>query len=149
MGKLLAKTDELKIFCDKEPKPDFRMITPYSSEEERKDIEEFPFILEEAVIMDIWYKGKWYLLHFPDCYKWNGASIPKWAQPLIGSFADPRFLLASMPHDLVCNNRQLIDNNRLLSSKIFYEILKACGVNKALAYLMFVVVDNFQKTQNW
>jgi hypothetical protein len=147
----LVYKPEKKLYIDIDtiPQPYVRAINPFDCSMERKDKKKFPFKLANEVTMFIKYEGQDYTLFFDKGFKWDGTSIPKFLWAFIGSNTDPSFLLASMPHDLVCKEHQFINNNRYLSSLIFYEILKSCGVNKFKAWIMYKAVDMYQRTQGW
>jgi hypothetical protein len=147
----LVYNPKKRLFVDIDtiPQTYVRAINPFDCEAERKDKKKFPFKLANDVTMFIKYKGQNYTLFFDKGFKWDGSSIPKILWAFIGSNADPSFLLASMPHDLVCRKHWLILNDRYLSSLIFYEILKSCGVNKFKAWIMYKAVDMYQRTQGW
>lgn len=146
---ILVNNSTLNITISAIPEPYARTITPLDSPEIAKEKEDFPFKLKNGLIITVEYKNKSYILELKDGFIWNGASIPKWLWIFTGSNADPEYLLPSMVHDLLCNNRGLIDRNRYLSSLIFRELLIACGVPKFKANSMFFAVDNFQKFCGW
>lgn len=79
-------------------------------------------------------------------YCYDGASIPFGFRWLIGSKGSPEFLNPSLLHDVICENHNLVNNDRQLSSIIFREMLIASGVGKVKAYTMFLSVDLFQKS---
>lgn len=79
-----------------------------------------------------------------DCgYIYDGASIPF----KIGK-GNMKLLIPSLYHDIMCENKRKIDFNRNLSSLIFRELLIQCGVNKVIAQLMYLAVDNYQRFMN-
>lgn len=86
----------------------------------------------------------------PKGYTWDGASIPKWLQWLIGRNDEPKFAVASMVHDVLCENKDAIEYNRALSSGIFKSLLIANGVGKLKASIMAYAVDVYQAfSQKW
>ena len=145
----LVDTKDLKIYCSSEPDPYARVVMPDDSPEEIEDKEDFPFKLGNPIWMEIIYKEKLYELFFRKGWKWNGANIPEIFWIIFGSNARPKYLLPSMVHDRLCNDKYIIYNNRYLSSLIFKELLLACKSPKSTAFLMFHSVDNYQKFQNW
>jgi len=145
----LVNTKDLQIYCSDTPKTRARMIMPEDPPALKTDKEDFPFKLDNKVRINVYYKKRLYTLNFEAGFKWDGTSIPSLFWMLIGSKEDNHFLLASMVHDLLCNNKKLIDNNRYLSSLVLKELLLSCGVSKLKANLMFVAVDNYQRFQNW
>ncbi len=141
----LVYTDKLIITCSDLPQPYARSISPFDSNEVAKEKELLPFKLRNKVDVEIIADSNKYTLNFEAGFIWNGASIPSWLWVFAGSNADPKYLTPSMVHDLLCNNHNLINNDRALSSLIFKELLLACKVPKYKANLMYMVVDNFQK----
>lgn len=73
-------------------------------------------------------------------YIYDGASIPF----KIGK-GNMKLLIPSLYHDIMCEDKRKIDFNRNLSSLIFRELLIQCGVNKVIAQLMYLAVDNYQR----
>lgn len=137
--------ETLSIYSDIEPKPCIRTVLPYISEEEIVDIQKKPYLNKKNVNFYIRYKGEIYDVFIPKGYKWDGASIPFGFRWILGGKGNPVFLVPSMVHDKLCENKYLIDNNRELSSLIFYNLLLACKCNKLKAKIMYIAVDNYQK----
>ena len=54
-----------------------------------------------------------------------------------------------MIHDKLCENKEFINHDRLLSSKTFRGLLIGSGISKLKANIMFFAVDNFQKFCGW
>lgn len=133
---------ELKITSDIAPVTTVRKPLPSDSKEVRKDKKKKPYLNKKRVLFDINYLGTQYCIVIPKGYTWDGATC-------LGLHHLPKFLDASMVHDILCENRQLVDNDRQLSSMIFREICIASGVYKWFAYLAYNAVDNYQKTQGW
>jgi len=88
-------------------------------------------------------------------FVWNGADIPRFLW-FVGSRTDNQFLISSMIHDYLLNNKfQMMNENlngnitpnkyRRLTSLIFREILKATGTNKIKANVMSFFVDCWQR----
>ncbi|MFG6531562.1 MULTISPECIES: M12 family metallopeptidase [unclassified Sulfitobacter] len=69
----------------------------------------------------------------------DGASIPDWAQPLIGQPFDPEFIKAAVVHD-----HYTYPENRVRSywrtQRVFYEMLLDEGVSVAKARIMYLAV---------
>lgn len=82
-------------------------------------------------------------------YDYDGASIPKFFIRLIGSKEDIRFKIASLIHDVLCENKNIVDNDRYFADKVFERLLSVAGVGKFKRFLMFHSVDNFQKFCGW
>ena len=47
----------------------------------------------------------------------------------MGAKTDPRFLVPSLIHDVLCENHDYIDNDRYLSSVVFERLLYVSNVN--------------------
>lgn len=149
------KNNELAIVFSNFPHVDFRYVTPQDTEEEKQAKLEKPFINLEELIVTIIYqpknkKVKQYTFTIPENYTWDGASIPRLFWRLIGAKTDPRFVLASMVHDVLCENPQYIDYNRYLSTLVLEKLCQAGGASSVVCFLIKHSVDNFQKlTGRW
>ena len=130
--------DYLTIKSDKAPQTGVKTPLPSDSKEERKDKKKKPYINKMGVTFYIDYLGSHYGVYIPKNYTWDGASTP-------GFHHLPALLDASMCHDIICENKEMIGYDRQLSSMVFREIGIASGVNKAFMYLAYNAVDNFQK----
>lgn len=73
-------------------------------------------------------------------YCYDGASIPF----KIGK-GNMKLPIPALFHDIMCENKQKIDRDRNLSSQIFKDLLIHCGVNKVIAQIMYLAVDNYQR----
>lgn len=146
---IFCKTDEISIRSDEFPKTRVRTILAAFSEEQKKEIKKKPYLNENNVNFFVKYKDEEYRIHIPANYTWDGASIPFIFRPLIGGKGKQEFLIPSMVHDKMCECKWLVNNDRYLSSLIFKKLLKACGVGKIRAQIMFLAVDNFQKFKGW
>lgn len=109
-----------------------------------------PFILLEDLGLRIEYESNKYNFTIPKGYDWNGANVPCIAWCFIGQQKEPRFKLASMVHDYICENKETVLFNRYLSTLVFETLCEHFGrFNAFKRWLMFHSVDNFQKFQNW
>lgn len=140
---------ELKIISDIEPCTTVQKILPSDSGLERKDKKAKPYLNKRRVLFTIDYLGSQSCILVHKGYSWDGATIPVGFRWLIGAKGSPEFLNASMIHDKMCENHELVGNDRQLSSIIFRELLLASGVGKIRAYTMYWAVDNFQKFCGW
>ena len=61
-----------------------------------------------------------------------------------------KFLIPALFHDIICENKSLVDYDRELADKIFRECLVRCKVNRFLADFMYMQVELYQKIFcNW
>jgi len=88
-------------------------------------------------------------------YTWDGASIPDWLsedrRESVGLKEDdaPEYAIASMLHDITCENQDLLGGNRALSSSVFQALLIENGTDEEKAKMMAYFVDAYQSTQGW
>lgn len=143
------KDENLLIYFSQVPSVGVRVILPTMDIELKKNITKKPFLNRERLLVDIRYNNEHYCFVIPKFYYWNGANIPRIFWRLIGAKSEPKFLIPSMVHDILCENHGYINNNRYLSSLIFKALLKTAGVNPVSRWAMFHSVDNFQKLQKW
>lgn len=140
------------ISFDKKPIVQVRIIEPEMSTLEKKSIERYPFVCRKPLNVMIWDNKKFVQYNFiiKENYCWDGASIPKLFWRVIGSNASAEFLVASLVHDVLCENHQYIDHDRQLSSNVFRALLIASGVSEFKANIMYKSVDIFQRfCGNW
>lgn len=127
------------------------LISKEENEKRKRNIEKYPFELMNDIQVEIvdYKSDKEYRFLISKNYRYDGASIPKLFFRIIGANTDNRFLIASMVHDVLCENHFYIDYNRKLSSEIFNALLEASGVNPFKRWLMKNSVDNYQKLCHW
>ena len=140
---------ELRITSDIEPCTTVQKILPTDSELIKKDKQRKPYLNKKRVLFTVDYLGSQYCILVHKGYTWDGASIPLGFRWIIGAKGSPEFLNASMIHDKMCENHEIVGNDRQLSSIIFRELLIASGVSKVRAYTMFYAVDCWQKFCGW
>ena len=143
--------DELGIFFDKTPEVDIRMIEPNMSKAQIEDINNKPFINKSdlRVIVEDKIEQISYGFTIQKGYIWDGASIPRFFWRLIGAKTEPRFLIPSLIHDVLCENHDYIDDNRYLATMVFDKTLQVSKVNPFSRFLIKHSVDNFQKFCGW
>jgi hypothetical protein len=129
---------ELKITSDIVPITTVCKPLPDDSKELKKYKRLFPYRNVKDVVFYVEYLGTKYEIFIHEGFRWNGTNC-------LGLQHYPKLLDASMVHDLLCNNHDLVNQDRQLSSMIFREIGIASGVNKAFMYTAYHCVDNFQK----
>lgn len=154
MSETLIYNEWIKYYEDKKLKIEFDYVPeikdipifPDMSEEEKNAILKKPYILCKGINVKVTYNDELPIIFYiPSGFQWNGANVPFGFYHLIGSPSNPKFKVASMVHDYICENKKVIGYNRLLSSKIFDGLLAEVGVPKWKRALMFLAVDNFQK----
>ena len=130
--------EKLAIYFDKMPIVQERYITPFSTDNEIKNIKKCPFICTNGIkvtILDIKETSK-YTFNIPDNFIYDGASIPKIFYKIIGANTDNNFLIGSLIHDMLCLNHSLIDYDKSLSTNVFNACLKVAKVNPLKRFLM-------------
>lgn len=85
-------------------------------------------------------------LYAPKGTVFDGATIPFG----IGK-GDMKLQIPALFHDIICVDKSLVNYDRNLASRIFYETLLKCKVNKALAWIMYMNVELYQMSPfcNW
>ena len=143
--------EELSIGFSEVPHVCIRYITPSSTPSEIDSIKKYPFMCKTT--LKVWLfdhiKKKSYLFTIPKGYCFDGATIPRFLWRVIGSKTDNTFLIAALIHDILCENRGYVNNDRNFSSKVFRALLIAGGVGKVKAQVMYLAVDNFQRFCKW
>ena len=145
------KDEDVGIFFSEEPKVCIRYIHGDESKEEQKEINKKPFInrTDLKVILVDSVNCEKYEFTIPKDYTWDGASIPRFFWRLIGAKTDPKFLIPSLIHDVLCENHDYVDNERYFSTIVFERLLYVSGVNGLSRWMMKHSVDNFQKFCDW
>jgi len=143
--------DNLAIDFSGKPLVATRYPLPSMSDEEKNSIKKYPFINRKELYVELSDipSNVTYSFTIPKGYCWDGATIPRMFWRLIGSKTAPEFLIASMIHDVLCENHNYVDNNRYFADKVFERLLYVAGVNPLTRFIMFHSVDNFQKFCKW
>ena len=140
--------DEISISSDIEPRVTVRLILPSDSDFEKLSKKKRPFMNKRAIKWVI-LADRTYIINIPRQYCYDGASIPRAFWRVIGSKESDEFLIGAMVHDYMCENHNVIGNNRELSSEVFKQLLLACGVSKLKANIMYLAVNTFQRFCGW
>lgn len=138
---------DVLICFDREPVVQVRLIKPDMTKVEKRAITRYPFTCKKplkVLIYDL-KKQKQYNFEVKENYCWDGASIPRMFWRLIGANTANEFLIPSLIHDVLCENKQYVEFDRELSSKVFRALLIASGVSELKAEIMYFAVDWFQK----
>lgn len=127
------------------PEIEVRQVMPDDDDETVKDKNRKPFKTNKSALIKILYRDKEgretkKIISNPSEYIYDGASIPF----KIGK-GNMKLLIPALYHDLMCEDKSRINFNRRLSSLIFKDLLIQCKVNKIIAQIMFLAVDNYQK----
>lgn len=134
-----------KLRLSNDPDVHSRAILPEDSPEIIKDKQRKMFEVGVAATLTIYFDDNTSLNLFAEQgYTYDGASIPF----KIGK-GNMKLLIPALFHDIICENKKLVNFNRELSSQIFYKTLLICHVNKIIAWCMYLIVDNYQKFMNW
>ena len=143
--------DDMAIFFSRKPDVCFRVIEPEMPKEEKDDIAEKPFLNKKEVTIVLFdlKRNRRYSFTAKEGYTWDGATIPRLCWRVIGAKTDPRFLIPSMVHDILCENHDFAGNDRYFADKVFERLLYVSGVSAFKRWAMFHSVDNFQKFQGW
>lgn len=144
-----CENDKLTIISDCEPKVAVRIILPTDSDFEKLCKKKRPFINKRSIKWTVNANDESYDITIPRQYCYDGASIPRAFWRVIGSKESDEFLIGAMVHDYMCENHDVIGNNRELSSEVFKQLLLACGVSKLKANIMYLAVNTFQKFCGW
>lgn len=145
------RNDDLAILFNNNPHVDVRYPLPTDTKEEKEIKLAKPFINMEEIYVRIIYRPKnktfayTYNFVIPAGYTWDGASIPRFCWRLIGPKTDPRFLIASMVHDTLCENHCYVDNNRYLSTIVLEKLCETGGTCALSRWAIKHTVDNYQK----
>ncbi len=116
-----------------------REVMPNDDEKTVKDKNKKPFMAMKSAILKVKYGIKEYTITNKNRYKYDGASIPF----KIGK-GNMKLLIPSLYHDIMCENKAIVDFDRKLSSLIFKELLLQCKVNKLTAEIMYEAVNIYQ-----
>lgn len=145
------RDDDIGIYFTPEPCVTMRVILPSMLKVERISVTKYPFENKRRLAVELYdyKKEKKYSFVIHKHYCWDGASIPRIFWRLIGAKTDPRFLVPSLIHDVLCEDHAKVDNDRYFADKVFERLLYCSKVNAISRWLMFHSVDNFQKFQGW
>lgn len=143
--------EEIGIYFSEIPNVSIRYATPVNSKDEVREINQKPFInlSELKVTLRDFIEDVTYEFVINEGYKWDGASIPRIFWRLIGAKTDPRFLIPSLIHDVLCENHDYIDDDRYFSTMVFERLLYVSKVNPFSRWMIKHSVDNYQKFCNW
>ena len=141
----------VEVFFDSIPKVYIRYILPTMSKEEKKSIKKYPFINKRTLGVRLYdkSKNKIYDFQIPKCYCFDGATVPRFFWRIIGPNTDNKFLIAALVHDVLCENHNYIDNDRVFSTQVFNALLEVSDVFPLKRFLMKNSVNFFQMFCGW
>ena len=121
-----------------------REVLPTDDDKTVKEKNKKPFMAIKSAVLKVKYDTREYTIVNECGYTYDGASIPF----KIGK-GNMKLLIPSLYHDIMCENKGIVDYDRKLSSMIFKELLLQCKVNKLTAEIMYQAVDIYQHFMGW
>lgn len=121
-----------------------REVMPSDDDKTVKEKNKKPFMAIKSAVLKVKYDTREYTIANECGYCYDGASIPF----KIGK-GNMKLLIPSLYHDIMCENKAIVDFDRKLSSMIFKELLLQCKVNKLTAQIMYEAVDIYQRFMGW
>lgn len=126
------------------PEIEVRYVMPWDDEATVEEKNRMPFLANKSALIKVVYRTQGRevqkIISNPSEYIYDGATIPF----RIGK-GNMKLLIPALFHDIICDDKSLVDYNRRLSSLIFKELLLQCKVNKIVAETMFLAVDTYQR----
>lgn len=117
-----------------------RSVLLNENREKIKDKNKKQFVTCNSASLTVFFDDNTKLvLYAPKGYKFDGATIPF----NIGK-GNMKLLIPALFHDIICDNKNFVDYDRNLASRIFKAALIACGVNKLIAHTMYLAVETYQ-----
>ena len=116
-----------------------------------KSIKKYPFInkrLLKVKLLDK-KKNKTYYFEIPKGYCFDGASVPRFFWRIIGPNTDNNFLIASLIHDVLCENHHYVDYDMKFSTEVFNALLEVSDVNPFKRFCMKHSVNFYQRFCGW
>lgn len=138
----------LSVLFSDVPKIENKIINKNAmTKSEIKKAKKKPLFCENTVdvILSDYKKNKKYSFSISSGYDYDGASINKIFWRIIGGKEDIRFKIASLIHDILCENHHYVDNDRYFADKVFERCLFVGDTCSFIRWLMFHSVDNYQK----
>ena len=141
-----VENEKVIVYFDEAPHVSIRYIVPSMTDSEIKSAKKYPFINKKTLTVRLVdkIKDRTYQFDIPKNYCYDGASIPRFFQRIIGAPTDNSFLIASMVHDVLCENHHYIMNDREFSTEVFNALLESSKVCKLKRFLMKHSVNIYQ-----
>lgn len=142
-----AENKKVIVYFDDTPHVSIRYSIPSMTDAEIKAIKKYPFINKKKLTVRLYdkIKDRTYQFDIPKGYCFDGASVPRFFQRIIGAPTDNSFLIAALVHDQLCENHHYIMNDREFSTEVFNALLESSKVGKFKRFLMKHSVNTFQK----
>ena len=121
-----------------------RVILPSDSLVERKSKNKKQFINLRTSVLTVKTEKKQFTITAHKDYCFDGATIPFG----IGK-GNMKLLYPALFHDIMCDNKWVINYDRQLADTIFLKLLLMHHVNPFIAYIMFICVEIYQLFRNW
>lgn len=131
-------TLNLKLSC--EPRVAVRVVLPSDDKATIKSKKQKQFINKKLCILTVDTGDKQFTITAYKDYCFDSASIPFG----IGK-GDTRLFVPALYHDLCCDNKEVVDCDRKLSTEIFRQLLLMCDVPKWKADTMAFFVNQYQR----
>lgn len=129
-----------KIILSNNPDILANAIYPSDTKEQCKKKNKKQFkTLDDAWLLIILKDNKKVILYAPKYYNYDGATIPF----NVGK-GDMKLLIPALFHDIMCDNKALINYDRKLADTIFLKLLLMNHKHPIIAYIMFFFVEVFQ-----
>lgn len=146
------KNDKLEIYLTGSPFIQTRNCNKYiQSKEEYASMKRWPHLLVQdlsvqIIVTDMSISKLKLKYAFKICknYCFDGATIPRIAWRLIGAPSDPRFIVGALIHDVLCQHKEYINNDRKLASEVLEKCCMCTGTNWITRKLIFLAVEIYQ-----
>lgn len=138
----VIKNNELKIYLSHLPRS-------YINNYIKGNKPEYPLTCDNTPYLLVMYNKNVYRIQLPNNFQYDGATIFRFLWKVIGHPLLPEFQTGAVFHDYMCRHKESVDNNRKLSSQVFYYLLLFSGVKKPLAKIMYTFVDLWQRKEHW
>lgn len=142
-----TENDKVIVYFDDTPHVSIRYVVPSMTDAEIKAVKKYPFINKKKITVRLIdkVKDRAYQFDIPKNYCYDGMTIPRFAWSLIGvSKENNGGLIASMVHDYLTEHKELIMNDRALSTNVFNALLCLGHINPVRRFLMKNSVAMYQ-----
>lgn len=107
-----------------------------------------PFRIRQGVVVSFKQGLKSRPFMIPKGFTSDGCSIPKGLRFLLGCPHTPEYVPASIIHDYLLENPEIVRYDRKTASTIFFNALLNEGVSPLKAQIMYLAVDIWQALKN-